>query len=101
MTKSSWFHHVKPASFSPSAIRLWNDTFAEAIQAATPQAFKSNIGWLRRFNKNWRLKHASPPMWIIALYKNYHIITMKMKMKVKATMDKNEGLKTANGILKI
>ena len=36
-------------SFFPSAIRLWNDAPAEAINAATPQAFKSIIeGWLRR-----------------------------------------------------
>ena len=35
--------------FSPSAISLWNDTPAEAIQAAASQAFKGNIeGWLRR-----------------------------------------------------
>ena len=45
--------NILKASFLPSAIRLWNDAPVEAIQAATPQAFKSNIlGWLRRPNKN-------------------------------------------------
>ena len=36
-------------SFFPSAIRLWNEAPAEAVNASTPQAFKSIIeGWLRR-----------------------------------------------------
>ena len=36
-------------SFFPSAIRLWNEAIAEAVNASSPQAFKSIIeGWLRQ-----------------------------------------------------
>ena len=37
------------SSFFPSALRLWNDAPAEAVRAATPQAFKSHMeAWLKR-----------------------------------------------------
>ena len=43
--------NIMKSSFFPSAIRLWNDAPTEAVRAATPQAFKSNMeAWLKRSN---------------------------------------------------